>query len=408
MIRVGLVWLIASILMAAVIPIDLNGGVPLQHRGSGWLHSLDSATPLATELEPLHPRRVRIKPDAAIRAVARANRLGITVQVVVSDAWGYHEDGDWPGDGDEWANWEKHVSLWARRVKLAGLVCEWDLWNEPDVHMFWARSPEQYREAWARGVVALRRELPKALVVGPSTADNQPVNILEFLRQAQARGVLPDVVSWHELNDQTRYSIEARIDEVRRGMQAMRLPALPIQINEYLVRERSRIPAEAVEAWIQLERAGVDGVKSCWPDLDPGVDESTSLQITGLLDGDGRRRPLWWLYRAYGDATGTARFIGPQNGWWVISVGDGTHHRFIAAAVDADALLTLQCSNITGKLRKAQASAVRLPALIAGEPLPSPLPTSVEFEIITNNEAVLRVRDTAAGDVVIIDLSTAP
>ena len=193
--RLGLAWLIACGLAAATeIPLDFTSGVSLQHRGSGWLHSLDVDTPMASELEPLHPRRVRIKPDAAIRSAARAKKLSITVQMVVSDAWGYHADGDWPGDGDEWGNWEKHVTLWARRAKRTSIIYEWDLWNEPDVAMFWGRSPAQYREAWARGVLALRHELPQALIVGPSTADNTPANILDFLRQAQARGVLPDMV----------------------------------------------------------------------------------------------------------------------------------------------------------------------------------------------------------------------
>ena len=403
--RFGLSWLIACGFAAATeIPLDFSSGVPLQHRGSGWLHSLDVDTPLASELEPLHPRRVRVKPDAAIRSAARAKKMSITVQMVVSDAWGYHADGDWPGDGDEWGNWEKHVTLWARRAKRMDIIYEWDLWNEPDVAMFWGRSPAQYREAWARGVLALRHELPQALIVGPSTADNTPAKILDFLRQAQVRGVLPDIVSWHELNDQTRYSIEDRIEEVRHGMRAMGLPVLPIQINEYLVRERSRIPAEALQAWIQLERAGVDGVKSCWPDLDPGVDESTSLQITGLLAAEGRRRPLWWLYRAYGEAAGLAQMIGPQDGWWVMAVGDQTRQRLFAGADNADQLLTLSCRHLAGKLRDGKVTATRLPALVAGDWLQNPLPTPVEVEIIEKDRVLIRVRGSAAGDVVIIDI----
>jgi hypothetical protein len=406
MIRVCLGWLLASgFAAAAVISLDLSTGVPLQHRGSGWLHSLDVDTPLASELEPLHPLRVRIKPEAAIRAAARARSLGITVQMVISDAWGYHADGDWPGDGDDWTNWEKHVTLWARRGKRTGLTYEWDLWNEPDVAMFWGRSAAQYREAWAHGVLALRKEVPQALIVGPSTADNTPAKILEFLRQAQARGVLPDIVSWHELNDQTRFSIVARIEEVRRGMQAMGLPPLPIQINEYLVRERSRIPAEALAAYIQLERAGVDGVKSCWPDLDPGVDESTSPQITGLLDGEGRRRPLWWLYRAYGEVAGTAQLVGPRDGWWVMAVGERTRLRLFAGAEIADPLLTLSCRNLPKNLFHGKVSATRLPAMVAGGWLPNPLPVPVEVESIDKNQGlVLRVHDSVAGDVVIIDV----
>ena len=405
MIRAALGWLIASgFAAAAVIPVDLSVGVPLQHRGSGWLHSLDIDTPLASELEPLHPCRVRVGPDAAIRSSARAQKLGIKVQMVVSDAWGYHADGDWPGDGDEWGNWEKHISVWARRAKRTGFTYEWDLWNEPDVATFWGRSPAQYREAWARGVLALRKELPQAIIVGPSTADNTPAKILDFLLEAQTRGVLPNIVSWHELTDQTRYSIEARIEEVRRGMQAMGLPVLPIQINEYLVRERSRIPAEALQAWIQLERAGVDGVKSCWPDLDPGVDESTSLQITGLLDAQGRRRPLWWLFRAYGESSGLSQLIGPQDGWWVMSVGDQKRHRFFAGAVNDAPLLTLSIQHLSENLRIGKVTATRLPALVAGDWLQNPLPTPVEVEIIGKGSVLIRVRGSAAGDVVIIDI----
>lgn len=394
---------------AAVIPLDLSIGVPLQHRGSGWLHSLDLDTPLAGDLVPLHPRRVRITPDAAMRAADRATTLGVTVQVVLSDAWGYHADGDWPGDSGNWENWEKHVSLWARRAKRQGLVWEWDLWNEPDVPMFWGRSSEQHAEAWRRGVAVLRHELPKAVIVGPSTADNQPSSILAFLRMAQSRDSLPDVVSWHELNDQTRFSIERRIQEVRVGMKAMGLPELPIQINEYLVRERSRIPAEVIAAWIQLERAGVDGVKSCWPDLDPGVDQIGSHQITGLLTVDGRRRPLWWLFQAYGDSAGSSHLIGPREGWWILAAGDDRHRRIFAAAADpvADSILTLTCTHVTEAFSKGRITATRLPSLLDGEALLAPAMVRVEIEP-RGQEMDLRLRNTAIGEVVIIDWLAAP
>jgi hypothetical protein len=396
----------AGLLAATAITVDLGQAQPFQRRGAGWLHSLDASVPAAADLEPLRPRRMRLHPDTAGRAMARAGQLGVVVQVVVSDAWGYHPTGDWPGDFERWDNWERHVRLLARRARRQGWNWEWDLWNEPDTRQFWARDAARHLDTWERGVRALRAELPAAVVVGPSTADHRPETVLAFLRQAQARGVLPDVVSWHELDDRFRFDIETRIEAVRAGMRAMGLSPLPIQINEYLARERSRIPAETLAALVQLERGGADGVKSCWSDLDPGVDEVGSGQITGLLAADGGRRPLWWLYRAYAGLPARTASAGPHQGWWVLAGMDPGRLAVLAGAV-AGGDAVLRCIGGGKPPERARIEARRFELRADGTAVAEPARIAVAVEPAADGFR-LSIPVLAAGEAVLIEVPLAP
>lgn len=396
----------AGLLAATVVAVDLGQAQPFERRGAGWLHSLDASAPAAADLEPLRPRRVRLHPDAAGRAMGRAGRLGVTVQAVVSDAWGYHPGGDWPGDFERWDNWERHVRLLARRARRQGWTWEWDLWNEPDTRQFWARDAARHLDTWERGVRTLRAELPGAVVVGPSTADHRPETILAFLRQAQARGVLPDVVSWHELDDRFRFDIETRIAAVRAGMRALGLPPLPIQINEYLARERSRIPAEALAALVQLERGGTDGVKSCWSDLDPGVDEPGSGQITGLLAPDGGRRPLWWLYRAYAGLPARLAAAGPHQGWWLLAGAEAGRVAVLAGSIGGGEAV-LRCTGAGGTPDPARCEARRFAVRADGAAIAEPARIAVAVEPDAGGFR-LAIPPLAAGEAVLVEAPLAP
>ena len=126
----------------------MDGGEIL-HRASGFLHgfSNDGQLPPDRMIAPLKARLHRTRPGATWAQAERMKKLGIEQQVVMSDGWGYGKEH--PGDDGQWAKWEEFVVRMVREAQQRGLKPQWDIWNEPDHHFFWQRSPEQFNETCA-------------------------------------------------------------------------------------------------------------------------------------------------------------------------------------------------------------------------------------------------------------------
>jgi hypothetical protein len=58
----------------------------------------------------------------------------------------------WPGDDGQWDDYEKFVRQLLSDLKannaLGGMV--WDIWNEPDISIFWERSTQQWIDLYIR------------------------------------------------------------------------------------------------------------------------------------------------------------------------------------------------------------------------------------------------------------------
>ncbi|GAA2111414.1 hypothetical protein [Streptomyces synnematoformans] len=66
------------------------------------------------------------------------------------DLWG--ADGSaiprFPGDNGDWTEYDAFLDRLISDVRAAGINPEWDVWNEPDLSIFWNRSQEQYLRMW--------------------------------------------------------------------------------------------------------------------------------------------------------------------------------------------------------------------------------------------------------------------
>ena len=84
-----------------------------------------------------------------------------------------------------------------QEAQRRGLKPQWDIWNEPDHHFFWKRSPEQFNETWRRAYVKIRQADPVAVIVGPSWSNvhpGQPAHFTAFIRFCKENNVVPDYV----------------------------------------------------------------------------------------------------------------------------------------------------------------------------------------------------------------------
>ena len=302
-----------------VIDMSTSLGVAA-YRASGILISMALNVPSAKQVDPLQIRWFRAGADYGVDATYgalgafplydRITSLGGQAIVVLSESHGYPPAGSasgWPGDGGDWSNWEAIAGSAAFIAASAGENYIWDIWNEPSFSTFWDRSQAQFFETWRRGVLAVRVQEPGATISGPSIHLYDAAYLRAFLTYAKAANVLPDVLSWHEFGPSWGLagpeSIVAHVTEMKAYLTQEGIGISRFHINEMIGLEEALLPGAAVWFYANIERAGVDGVRTCYDD--GGESSCFNATLDGLIDPATRLpRSTWWTHRAYSKITG--------------------------------------------------------------------------------------------------------
>jgi hypothetical protein len=276
---------------------------PITHAGSGVLHSISPTAPNDSMLSPIKPSLFRAFPWATHYDRAAANNAAY--QMVVSDL--YKGATTWPGDNNDWTEWETTCRTIAQTALAQGQVIQFDLWNEPDQPFFFGRSKAQFLETWKHGVNAIRSVDPTATIVGPSTSTYwwfTNLGVKDFLTYAKANNVLPDIISWHAWN----HNFDDDIRDLQQFGQQNGIDVSRLSINEYLPPEEA-YSAGAIPYYLNtLETYRAESsAKSCW---DTCFDNS----LDGLVGVNNSPRSIWWVYERY----------GKMNGNIVSTISDGT------------------------------------------------------------------------------------
>ena len=106
-----------------------------------------------------------------------------------------------PQDFARWAEICSHIARhynqgWARGYHNA--VKYWEIWNEPDVGIFWSGTPEQYYQLYEVTAKALKKVDPESKVGGPTVGDLFKEGLFDgFLKHCADREVPLDFASWH-------------------------------------------------------------------------------------------------------------------------------------------------------------------------------------------------------------------
>jgi hypothetical protein len=69
--------------------------------------------------------------------------------IYVHDLWGTDHSNSgtkWPGDGGDWTDFDKFLTQALSDVatQMDPAHVTWDIWNEPDISIFWTRSLQQW------------------------------------------------------------------------------------------------------------------------------------------------------------------------------------------------------------------------------------------------------------------------
>ncbi|WP_052745004.1 RICIN domain-containing protein [Micromonospora sp. HK10] len=251
----------------------------------------------------------------ATRAQAqRTAALGGKFVLLNHDLWG--ADGAsisrFPGDNGDWTDYDRFLNRLFNDVQAAGLTVEWDIWNEPNITLFWNRPQSQYFELWKRTYQRIRATFPTMLIVGPSFAGVPSTGgwWTQYLDYVKANNVVPDIISWHSLpGDPVSNVATANQTLDSRGIAHQR----PYQINEYGAANEQN-PGGGAWYIARLERAGADGLRANWAGGQNLHNDLASL-LTRNAAGQYQTKGEWWVYDFYASQTGQIVSVTPSGSY---------------------------------------------------------------------------------------------
>ncbi|MFG1679344.1 ricin-type beta-trefoil lectin domain protein [Nonomuraea sp. NPDC049269] len=319
---------------AITVDFSAGGGSPT-YRAAGWIYGMTenaSAPPdrFYTDVKFRYMRAGGAQLDSpggwvsgkydrrwnSTRAqLLRTRSLGGEFILLVHDLWG--ADGypisRFPGDNGDWTDYDNFLTRLINDVRATGATVQWDLWNEPNITLFWNRPQSQYFELWRRAYQRIRAAFPTHLIVGPSCAcvpstTNPFWN--QYLDYVKANNVVPDIISWHSLPGDPVANVAAADTTLNsRGIPHPR----PYQINEYGASNEQN-PGDGSWYIARLERAGADGLRANWAGGGNLHNDLGNLLVRNSA-GEYQPKGEWWVYRFYGSQTGQIVSVTPSSSY---------------------------------------------------------------------------------------------
>jgi hypothetical protein len=212
-----------------------------------------------------------------------------------------------------WTDWLSKVDQMVRARLAASSdtnISAWELWNEPD--WTWVTSAAgSFDAGWVRTYQEVRALDSITPIQGPSISHWDESYMTDFLSYAKAHNALPDVISWHELGGPG--SIAQDVAACVALEKSLGITPRPISIEEYATTSEIDNPGALVPYLARFERSGVTNAeRAFWHEYGTvnglvtvsGVNGTTTNQPTGT----------WWLYKWYGDMTGSMVTVTPPAG----------------------------------------------------------------------------------------------
>ncbi|MFP4459795.1 MAG: GH39 family glycosyl hydrolase [Candidatus Zixiibacteriota bacterium] len=116
-----------------------------------------------------------------------------------------------PPDNDVWAKVCKNIVRHYNDGWADGFYYDinyWEIWNEPDLDIFWTGTSEEYYEMYITVAETLKAYDPSLKIGGPCVADVFNRNYIDgFIDAIDSAGIGLDFFSWHWYEPKTPYNI---------------------------------------------------------------------------------------------------------------------------------------------------------------------------------------------------------
>ena len=188
------------------------------------------------------------------------------------------------------------------------------IWYSPSGTLF-----NNFLADWKTVFNRIRADDPGAVIAGPNFSTYNNTAYTNFMTYAKANNVLPDIITWHELDGSLFTGWYTHYNNFRQIETNLGLAHKPIFINEYARSSGDlNVPGNLVQYITRFENSKVYGGLAFWTGIgdlnDLVANNNTSQSVPGssLNQPDG----AWYLYQWYGQMSGnTVQVVLPsQNG----------------------------------------------------------------------------------------------
>lgn len=250
-----------------------------------------------------------------------------------------------PSDYDAWQELVEDVVTELATADDPAL--RFEVWNEPDIPIFWQDLPDAFIELAVRthrAVAAVAASMDLELEVGgPAVAFPDPAFIVPYVSRIRSEGLPLDFVSWHYYGNHPLFGPDGAEDILPPEV----LPLYPVlgRRNPAATPSSYRFQVEAVRSWVdaalagsaldpelvidewnlsaagydlrhdtnegaafaagvlmEMESAGLDGADFYRATDDPAG--GSRRGDWGLVDAAGERKPSWWVFHAWQGSAG--------------------------------------------------------------------------------------------------------
>lgn len=284
----------------------------IKQSATGWLYGLsENDVPSLESIEALKPKVLATKnKDGLQHPTGDAWRVADTffaaggkqLQIYLTD---YYPD--FPYNGNIKPDMQEYLDTavlpTVRAVKAHPQADKWAFvpFNESDWIWFdhdgSAQKLQIFCEAWLQVFTAIKAEWSEAVMVGPNYAYFDENGIDGFMSYCKTNNCLPDVVSWHELEnnafDDAWYN---HIESYRNIEQRYNIPEKMITVNEYAEAQQCSVPGELVKYISGFESEGVYACLPYW---------NIANNLDDLMADYNSPNSAWQLYKWYADMGGT-------------------------------------------------------------------------------------------------------
>lgn len=249
-------------------------------------------------------------------AVEQYGRLGVNLLAILcySSAW-YGRPPDTDEERGRYADW---VAAMVARYK--GKVAAWEIWNEPNISMFWQPQPnvEDYAAMLKEAYRAAKRADPRCVIVGAVTAGTG-LNFIERLFELGC-GDFMDVISVHPYQGHPPEQIMPERLEALKALMGRYHFRKPIWITEV------GFQTKPAEHGVVTEREQADWlVRTNVLALAAGVEKVFWFNLQdwsetwGLIRTDWSEKDSYWAYRMMTRMLGRGellrRLSAPEGCW---------------------------------------------------------------------------------------------
>ncbi|WP_234121818.1 NPCBM/NEW2 domain-containing protein [Clostridium hydrogenum] len=288
----------------------------LKYGATGWLYGLGNAgIPSDNMISSLKPQVAGQKPpnglqhpngDAMEVAGNFKNDGGKQILINIQDIYK-----EWPyqklGIDDYLAKVETVVKSVVSNKNREIFV--YNPINEPNWIWYGTTgAPEQelFRD-WKKIYDKIRSLDKTGKIAGPSLSYYNSQFYKEFMTFCKENKCLPDIITWHELDDNFFTSWDNQYNDFRNIEKGLGLSARPICINEYgRINTDIPVPGQLVQYISKFEKSKVDACLAYW---------TTAGGLCDLVAAGSSNKPTgaWWLYKCYGEMTGNTVEVTPPD-----------------------------------------------------------------------------------------------